>query len=446
MLNITNNSIGSKIDKTAYSSLKSVENKTSPAIVRRLIKWSVFILFVIALLPWTQNVRSNGNVTTLRPDQRPQDIHSVIAGRIEHWHVQEGDLVAKGDTIIVISEIKDAYFDEQLLERTQNQVELKKESIEAYEQKLNAQSAQLDGIKAQRELETNQLNIKIAQTELKVQNDSIKYEVALVDNSVAEYQLERMDSLYRQGFKSLSDYESRKIKAQQTRSTVVAAKNNWLNTKNELNRLRLERMNIRTKLGNDYSKTLSEKFTTETNKFNTQTDVNKLENQYRNYEIRSGMYVITAPQDGYITRLKVQGIGETIKEGQALLTFMPKTRDLAVEIYVEPIDLPLMNVGEHVRVQFDGWPAIVFSGWPGASYGTYGGTIYAIDRIISPNGKYRVLVKPDEPDYHWPDVLQVGSGAKALILLNDVPVWYEIWRKINNFPPNFYKTENTEKK
>lgn len=446
MLNISTNSISNKVNRQQYSSLSTVEKKSSPRIVLKMIKWSVLILFVIALLPWTQNVRSNGSVTTLRPDQRPQDIHSIIAGRIEQWKVQEGDLVEKGDTIVVISEVKDAYFDEDLLRRTQNQVELKKQSIQSYQQKIDAQDDQLNALRQQRDLETGQLDIKLAQTKLKVQNDSIKYEVSLVDNSIAQYQLQRMDSLYNLGLKSLSDLEQRRVKAQQTTSKVVSAKNTWLNAKNELKRLKIERMNIRTKFENDYSKTLSDKFTTETNKFDSETDVNKLENQYRNYEVRRGLYVITAPQDGYITKLLVQGLGETIKEGDPLLTFMPKEHDLAVEIYINPIDLPLMNIGEHVRLQFDGWPAIVFSGWPGASYGTYGGTIYAIDKMISPNGKYRILVKPDESDHQWPQALQFGSGSKAMILLNDVPVWYEIWRKINDFPPNYYKPDNTEKK
>ena len=172
----------------------------------------------------------------------------------------------------------------------------------------------------------------------------------------------------------------------------------------------------------DSSKTLSEKYSTETDKFDAESTVNKLENQYSNYETRQGFYVITAPQDGFITKLFVQGIGETIKEGSAVLSFIPKNQSLAVEIYVDPIDLPLMNVGEHVRLQFDGWPAIVFSGWPGASYGTYGGEIYAIDRFISPNGKYRILVKPDNKDHKWPEALRVGGGSKAMILLNDVPI------------------------
>ena len=445
MLNISNNSISSKIDTNAYSALKEVESKVTRKVLLRIIKWSVLILFIVAVLPWTQNVRSYGQITTLTPGQRPQEIHSVISGRIEEWKVKEGDLVEKGDTIAIISEIKDAYFDDELLLRTRNQLELKKKSVDSYGQKMNAQDAQLTALNERRVLERNKIKIKIEQVKLKTQNDSIAYRASMMDNSVAQYQYQRIDSLYQKGLKSLVDLETRKLKAQQALSKEMAAKNNWLNNQSELINLKIELNNIVAKFDSDYAKTLSEKFSTESSKFDTESSVNKLENQYSNYEVRQGFYVITAPQDGYITRLLVQGIGETIKEGEPILSFMPKIHSLAVEIYVDPIDLPLMNIGEHVRLQFDGWPAIVFSGWPGASYGTYGGEIYAIDKFIGTNGKYRVLVRQDEKDHIWPDALRVGGGSKAMILLNDVPIYYELWRNINGFPPNFYAPEKESK-
>lgn len=445
MLNISYNKISSKIDNRDFSALQQVESRTSGKVFRLVVKWCILILFTVALLPWTQNVRTTGVLTTLNPDQRPQEIHSVISGRIEEWKVKEGDFVLKGDTIAVISEIKDAYFDNNLLSRTENQLTLKKQSVESYSRKIDAQNSQLDALVDQRELESNKTRVKIEQIKLKIQRDSIEYEAAKIDNSIAQYQYERMDSLYRKGLKSLADLETRKLRAQQAKAREVAAKNLWVSDENELLSLQIELNNIYAKFESDYAKVLSDKFTTETNKFDTESSVNKLENQFSNYQVRQGFHIITAPQDGYVTRMLVQGIGETIKEGDPVLSFMPKNYALAVEIYVDPIDLPLMNVGEKVRLQFDGWPAIVFSGWPVASYGTYGGEIYAIDQFISPNGKYRVLVKPDKDDHQWPKDLRVGGGSNAMILLNDVAVWYEVWRKTNGFPPEFYQPNSNTK-
>lgn len=126
---------------------------------------------------------------------------------------------------------------------------------------------------------------------------------------------------------------------------------------------------------------------------------------------------------------------------------MPANYDLAVEMFVDPIDLPLVHIDEEVRVQFDGWPAIVFSGWPNISYGTYGAKVVAIENFISPNGKFRVLLAPDEKDHEWPEAIRVGSGALTIALLEDVPIWFELWRKLNGFPPNYYQPEgsNTSK-
>ena len=159
------------------------------------------------------------------------------------------------------------------------------------------------------------------------------------------------------------------------------------------------------------------------------------------------MRFILAPQNGYINKAIRAGIGETFKEGEQLVGIMPSDYDLAVETYVAPIDLPLIHVGEQIRVQFDGWPAIVFSGWPDASFGTYGGKVVAVETFISPNGKFRVLIAPDETKETWPKNVRVGSGARTIALLNDVPIWYELWRKINGFPPDYYtpKTATTSK-
>ena len=125
---------------------------------------------------------------------------------------------------------------------------------------------------------------------------------------------------------------------------------------------------------------------------------------------------------------------------------MPSNFDIAVETFVNPVDLPLLKKGEKIRVWFDGWPTIVFSGWPEMSYGTFGGEIVAIENFISDNGKFRVLIAPDPEEEKWPSQLRVGSGAQTIALLNTVPVWFEIWRVLNGFPPDYYKTSQKSSK
>lgn len=445
MLNISNNRVYDRIVDKKYSTLETVENKQSGRVLRNIIFSFSTIIFIAIFLPWTQNVRSKGYVTTLRPDQRPQQLNSLIAGRIDQWFVQEGDFVQKGDTILKISEIKDAYFDEALLERTKNQVDLKKESVDNYGNKIRVQENQIGVLGQQRSLKYAQATNKLAQAILKAQNDSINYQAAQLNFFIAQNQLNRTDSLYNQGLKSKVDLEQKRMKVQQTDAYRFEAKNKWINAKNETINLQIELNNIDVKYQTDVNKLQSDRITTISEKLDVETNVNKLENTYSNYLFRNGLYYITAPQDGYITKTKSVGIGQTIKEGEEILSLMPRDYDLAVELYVDPIDLPLIQLDEKVRIQFDGWPAIVFSGWPNASQGTYGGKIYGIDQFISANGKYRILVKPDEEDHPWPDALRFGSGTKNLIMFNDVPIWYELWRNINGFPPEYYSKDKNQK-
>lgn len=446
MLNISPNSINSTFPKDRFKSFEIVKNKKSNKVLRRLLYTLFGLTVLILFLPWTQNIQSNGRITTLKPDQRPQTIHSVIAGRIEKWFVQEGDFVHKGDTVLFISEIKDEYFDPQLLSRTEDQLTSKENSVQAYMDKVKALDNQIDALSQTSKLKLEQTQNKLKQAKLKVTSDSIDYEAAKINKAIADEQLKRMESLYESGLKSLTDLESKRSAYQNANSNMISAENKLLTSKNEVINAKVEITSIQAQYRDYLAKSESEKQSTLSNMYDAEAVVTKLQNQYMNYSVRTGMYYITAPQDGYITKALQSGLGETIKEGEDLVSIMPSKYDLAVEMYVDPIDLPLVDIGQHVRIQFDGWPAIVFSGWPNVSYGTYGGEVFAIDNFISENGKFRILVSPDPNDHPWPDALRVGGGTKTMLLLKDVSVGYELWRKINGFPPDFYKSEKTDEK
>jgi multidrug efflux pump subunit AcrA (membrane-fusion protein) len=277
----------------------------------------------------------------------------------------------------------------------------------------------------------------------------MEYQASKINYNIAVDQYERMKKLYEKDLKSLTDLENRKLTMQRAQATMISNEQKLLSSRNEVINAQVELTSIQAQYRDDISKAEAEKYSAMSNMYDAEMTVTKLQNQYMNYSVRTGYYYITAPQDGYITKAIQVGLGETIKEGEKIVSIMPANSKLAVEMYIRPIDLPLVQKGEHVRIQFDGWPAIVFSGWPNTSYGTYGGTVVAIDNFISDNGLYRVLVAPDPKDHPWPDALRVGAGSNSMLLLNDVPVWYELWRQINGFPPDFYKSSaasNTQSK
>ncbi|MFN6091541.1 MAG: biotin attachment protein, partial [Bacteroidota bacterium] len=68
---------------TEYSSILSIEEKKYKSVIKKIFYYLLVLFVIFMFLPWTQNIRSIGNVTALRPDQRPQTIQSIIPGRIE---------------------------------------------------------------------------------------------------------------------------------------------------------------------------------------------------------------------------------------------------------------------------------------------------------------------------------------------------------------------------
>ena len=441
MLGITRNSIENMISVEGYRAFELVSERQRGKTLARTLSIFLGVLVVALFTPWTQNVQTKGYVTTLQPGQRPQTIHSVIAGQIDSWFVREGDYVAQGDTILFIREIKAEYFDPELLNRTSRQIDAKQQSVDSYEAKAASLERQIVALKQVLDLKLEQTVNKIEQARLKVTSDSINSEAAKLEVRIAQRQFNRTDTLYNQGLKSLTDWEGKRVKLQQSQAKGIEAENKLLASKNELINRRIELSAVQNEYADKIAKAESDKFSALSSVFDGDATVAKMENQFANYSIRSGFYYVTAPQNGYIARAIKTGIGETIKEGDAVVSIMPADYEIAAEVFVRPIDLPLLQAGNEVRLIFDGWPSLVFSGWPDASVGTFAGNIVAIENFADNDGMYRILVAPDASTQTWPSALRPGSGAQAMILLKDVPIGYEIWRQLNGFPPEFYKPQ-----
>ena len=448
MLNISENEVHHSENLSQLASLKRIYLPKWHLTFKKLMLVLLVVFLFFMFLPWTQNVRADGKVTTLRPEQRPQTINATISGRIEQWYVTEGQAVNKGDTILHLSEVKAEYFDPALVERMGNQLEAKENAIASYSGKAGALDEQIAAMQRELESKTRQIQNKIQQARLKIESDSLKTVQAKIDLQVAERQFAGSKALYDKGLKSLTDLEEKRLKLQETQTKLVAAGNQLETSRNDLAIYQTELRLVSNETANKIAKTRSDRFSTLSEQYDARATVSKLSIERENYARRQAFYYITAPQDGFIVRAIKPGIGEILKEGDPVVSIQPADYQLAVEMYVKPLDLSLLEVGRDVRFLFDGWPAFFFSGWPGVSLGTFGGKIVAMDRNISPNGKFRVLVAPNTNEQPWPEALQPGGGARGIALLNDVPVWYELWRVMNGFPPDLYKgmeNSNSEK-
>lgn len=433
-----------KFDKIAESQLYSLRTLKTPEVGRTVAKVliGIVIIFIIFLfLPWQQNIRGNGKLTALNPKNRPQLIQSAIAGRIVSWNVIEGQYVAAGDTILTISEIKDKYFDPNLVMRMEEQLTAKKDAAKAKEQKVAALQAQISALKDALRAKSSQTLNKLRQSRLKLAADSLAFVAEKVNFKNAESIYQRNKNRYEAGNITLTKFQEIETKYQSSNAKLLKVENEWLQRKADLANANLEIASVNAQYADKISKSQSDLNGTLAGLSETRAEISKLENETTNILVRQSQYQIIAPQAGYVVQAVKVGIGETIKEGDAVATILPQSSDVAFEMYVKAMDLPLLSVGRKVRVEFDGWPALAFSGWAEASIGTFGGEVAIIDKIENNNGLFRVIVKPDPEDEPWPDQLRLGSAAKGWAMLHDVPIWFEIWRNMNGFPPTLYADE-----
>ena len=175
----------------------------------------------------------------------------------------------------------------------------------------------------------------------------------------------------------------------------------------------------------------------------TESDIQKQETERQNLVRRTEQQAVRAPRAGRIVRLMKVGAGETVKAGDVMAVIAPDTPDRAVEIMITDNDVPLVAEGRKVRVQFAGWPALQWVGWPSAAVGTFAGVVSVIDAVDDGTARYRLVVRPDwdriraGQESPWPPSVTLRAGAEATgwVMLDTVPLGFELWRQFNAFPP-----------
>nr|WP_314495119.1 HlyD family efflux transporter periplasmic adaptor subunit [uncultured Chryseobacterium sp.] len=427
--------------------LQSFENIYHINEKSKVKRWFLIIFlagFVVLFLPWTQNIHVKGNVSTLYQEQRPQQLNSPIPGRIIKWNVKNGDFVKKGDTLLQLSEVKDDYLDPLLVQRTEQQVDAKKGVRDYYEAKVGTVNSQFQALNTARDLKLNQLTIKISQLNNKLTGEEAELSAAENELKLSEDQFNRQKKMYDEGLVSLTQFQQRSASYQNAAAKKTSAENKVAQTRQEIVNTGIEQNATIQDYTEKLSKIEGERFQNMGQIEGSDGEIAKLQNQVANYRARQGLYFIIASQDGQVVQINKAGIGEILKDGESIATIVPDKVDYAVEIYIKPVDLPLVKEGQRVMCIFDGFPAIVFSGWPNSSYGTFAGKVIAVENNISANGLFKALIVQDKNEKQWPPKIKIGTGVQGIAILNDVPVWYELWRNINGFPPDYYEVKTNK--
>lgn len=388
----------------------------------RIVLGTLIAAVLAMFLPWQQFIDGKGEVTAFAPGDRPQVVPSIIGGRIVEWYVQEGEEVTAGQPILRITEVKDDYLDPRTIDRYNEQLSGKSAAVSSKRDKVRQTATQIAILGKNLRLSEQKARTKVAQYEAEVR-------AATIDSSTSLTQLQRQQTLYDQELTRLTDLENARVRYQNTIARLQEKRQALQAAQIELHAVALD-------YGEKIAKARSEQASTMAEIGEGSADVAKLRQNVQNLEIRNGFYIIRAPQNGTIVRAARAGIGEQLKEGETVVTIMPAAAQQAVALLVKPMDVPLLSKGRRVRLQFDGWPALQFAGWPSVSVGTFGGTVAVIDRTPGATGYFRVLVVPDSTQDPWPKQLRLGSGALGWAMLDQVRVGFEIWRRINGFPPS----------
>ena len=221
MLNLSNNRINADtIDNFPLKTLRKLPNLQAG---RALGRWMLLILFVLLatlFLPWQQNINGEGTVTALTPQDRPQTVQNAIAGRIEKWYARDGQQVKQGDTLLIISEIKDEYFDPNLPERLREQLGAKESSMNATNAKIQALDGQITALASGLTAKMQSARNKVKQSRFKVISDSIDLVAQRTNYRIAADRLARSEQIYKDGLISLTDLESRRLKLQEDLAKV----------------------------------------------------------------------------------------------------------------------------------------------------------------------------------------------------------------------------------
>ncbi|MEC4890695.1 MAG: biotin/lipoyl-binding protein [Nitrospira sp.] len=406
---------------------------------RLAIKLVVLFLLIIAFLPWTQTITVTGQLSAYSPYERPQDIEAQITGRIQKWHVFEGVRVKKGDLIVELEDYDPNFMAPDLL----SFLDQRKKALEQTRRAALARAEQLDKRIAEMQnlvkAAVPSAQARVVEAENKVREAYQKVESARIAMATAELNVNRHKQLAEQGLVSQRELELSIQGAIATQADFQGAQANVKAAEQGMKALSFGRDQVNAEV-------LQRLLDAEAARDSSVAEAAKATDQLAEVSLRLSNATqrriaskILAPIDGTVVKMAEAGAGETVRQGDKIVRLSPNSLDKAIEMTADGIDAPLLNVGRKVKILFYGIPAIPLPAWPELMSGTYTGVIKVIDQVDDGKGNFRFWVVPDPEDRPWPEQSHVRQGTKAMgwVILNRVPLWYELWRRFNLFPPDY---------
>lgn len=399
----------------------------------------LLFLLIILFVPWTQTVTVTGQVSAYTPYERPQDIEAQITGRIKKWHVFEGVHVKEGDLILELDDTDPNFMSPELLAF----LDQRKKALEQTRKAALARVEQLD----KRIVEMQNLvksavpsaEARVIEAKNKVREARQKVEVAKIAATTAALNLGRHRQLVKKGLVSDRDLELTIQADIASKADLQGAYANLQAAEQAMKALVFGRDQISAEVLQRLLEAEAARDASVAEAARTDDQLAEVSLRLSNAEQRRLASRVLSPLDGTVVKMAKVGVGETVRQGDPLVRLSPTSTDKAIEMTADGLDAPLLNTGRKVKILFYGIPAIPLPAWPELMAGTYSGVIKVVDQVDDGKGNYRFWVVPDPDDHPWPDQSHVRQGTRAMgwVILNRVPLWYELWRRFNLFPPDY---------
>lgn len=415
--------------------LRAVQSPRSVRVLAALLA-ALVVLVVIGLVvtPWQQSITGTGRVIAVSPLERQQRLEAPVDGRVVAVHFSEGRRGQTGDVVVDIGDVDPRFLER--LESERSLVRLRQDAAEARRGQVLERIAALE--------QARTLGIAAAEARLDMAKERARQAeqavaAAEATRLAAEQNLPRVRSLADQGLRSTREKELAELDASRAAADEERARATLAAARSEVDSLVAERGRVDkdTTAGIRDARGSSEVVNAEVAA--AAAELVRLETRIARQQTQA----VQLPRDAVVLRVLVQE-GQLVKQGDPLVDLVPDTVSRAVEIWVDGNDAPLVTPGREVRLQFEGWPALQFVGWPQAARGTFGGQVALIDSHDDGTGRFRVVVVPMVGE-RWPhvDVLRQGVRANGWVLLEQVRLGWELWRRLNAFPPTLSTAPQT---
>jgi multidrug efflux pump subunit AcrA (membrane-fusion protein) len=417
---------------------------------RRLHRWAwfaftIFIIFSAFLLfvPWTQTVTVQGKLSAYSAVERPQEVHAHINGSLKRWFVHEGDFVKKGDLLLQLGDVNPKFMAPDLLKRLDESREALKQKRQAALEHVGILDKRIEEMTSLAETAMSTAVARVSEAKNKALSTEQKKASAKIAKETALLNLERSKILEAEGLISKRELELAIQTATQTDANLKGAEAELSETQEARAALGHKRNKIDAELVQKLLDLKSKRAAVIGKAAKVSKELADLALTRSNALQRKIASKIIAPVDGTVVRLTTIGLGEIVHPADLLFTIVPKVSSPAIEMWANAIDAPLLKPGRPVRILFQGVPAIPLAAWPELMAGTYDGRVQVVDQSASANGQFRFWVAPETDRKKWPPQLHVRQGTQVMgwVILNRVPLWYEMWRRFNLFPPD-YKSGN----